>query len=121
MDKESIQLITEYLDQIGEKLGVGTQTIWPWFVKQQIISSYVSLFTFTLFAILSIICVKKWMNGSFRTISGNDSDAREVISVIFTIIVIIGMIASLASFFMNGINIFNPEYHAFKELLYLIK
>jgi hypothetical protein len=123
MEKESVELVLQHLDKLGEKLGVGVERIWPWFVHQVYIESIVSLFlmlfSMGLFVSLSIFVAKHWKKREGKySIDDSSHEPPWVIGLV--LLGIVTLICTIA-FFTVGFNFLNPEYHAFKNILATVK
>lgn len=118
MNQETIESILQYLDKVSAKLGVGVDYLWPLFVKQQYIEAYFGLALLLGFVcvcvILLIFTLKYWDPESGYSIYGSD---HEVLWTFVWGISVILMFGSGIKFLMEFIDIFNPEYAAFKALL----
>lgn len=121
MNEKQIEMITDYLDKIGEKLGVGANTIWPWLVKQQYVSAIMSIILFGLFWGAGVWICKMWNSKWTKYYKTNDVDALHVVHVFFTIGVTIGMMFSLGAFLAEFFDIFNPQYWALRDLLQIVR
>ena len=119
MNQESLEMLFQYLDKLGEKIGVAGQHIWPWFLKQQYIDAFASLvlllFTITTFLFLWYSKIKKinWddvneENKNFHII---------ILTILNSFLLLIAFITFLNAF----PDIFNPEYHALLDLFDEIK
>jgi hypothetical protein len=114
---QAIDKVTQYLDKIALKLGVSVDTIWPWFVKQQYIEAYYSLFVFGLslsvLSLFSYITLTHWTN---ICKNGNDFFYYMIIAALIMTTTI-----SLIVFITEFIDIFNPQYAALKDILRIIE
>lgn len=115
MNDESVRLIIEYLDKIGEKLGVSAKTVWPWLVREQYIEAIrpivLMLICGTVFAISAIITKKNILQGKT---TGDITWGVLIVSGLITLGAVVG-------FFAEIFDILNPEYWALKDLLRQIK
>jgi hypothetical protein len=108
MEKE-IALVLNYLDKIGEKLGVGANMLWPYLMKQQMIEGIVSL---CFVPIMFAICFLTWKN---------EDRLDEVYPVAVFGTAIFGLV-SLAHFAFHGLfQLVNTEYMAFQAAVELLK
>jgi hypothetical protein len=57
MEKE-IELITNYLDKLGKALGLGTEKLWPYLIKQQYVEAVFSTIFFIVFLAASIWIIR---------------------------------------------------------------
>lgn len=115
MNPETITLITEYLDKIGEKLGVGAAIIWPWFVRQQYLEALVPVIFLGTFAIAFICMLKECLRLE------KVEKPSEGIMVALCIFCGIGTLASFMVFCTEFFDIFNVEYWALKDLIFQVK
>jgi hypothetical protein len=123
MDKESTELILQHLDKLAEKLGVGVGKIWPWFVRQVYIdsiqSTFLMLISISLFIGCTVFMCKHWKETESKySIYSAHHEAPWIISLVF--FGIITLICTIA-FFSFGFNFLNPEYHAFKNIISIVK
>lgn len=123
MNNVQFALLLEYLDKIGHKLGVGVGEIWPWFIKQQYIQVCHTFIYFITALIVSYFVVK------FARIHWNP-DNDEIYSIIesrhkdqcvLTLCVLcIANIFLFAMFIDSFVDIFNPQYAAFKDIVAMV-
>jgi hypothetical protein len=119
MTNDQFSTLLEYLDKLGAKLGVGVNEVWPWFVKQQYIEPCHS---FILFAATLLVFYfgARFAKSHWNTNgSGNYSISMENHELPCVILfVVVGLFAAffLATFIGEFMDIFNPEYAAFKDL-----
>ena len=124
MDQESLSMALQYLDKIGEKIGMTADTIWPWLVQQQFV--YVG----TAFSILVIGVIllpfalylsNKHHPFDDRQYGTEDVDLQRILRCVTIIVApaltVIGLLASI----FNAPKLFNPQYYALKDLFELIK
>jgi len=122
MDQQTIQQLTTYLDKIGEKIGIGAKTIWPWFVRQQYINFYIGFTVFFASALLLLMfCI--WTKNHWY-IDNKDRDKFSIVYSnleLFFIITILGwsfiQFGFLFAFIESISNVLNPEYAAFLKLI----
>jgi hypothetical protein len=111
MNPETINQITQYLDKIGEKIGQGAETIWPWLVRQVYIDGSIAIGVFILCSfclITSLIFVLK-----------NEKFAEELWGIVpFTAIV---SAFSFVAAIVFASRFLNPEYWALMDLLERVK
>lgn len=142
MNEEKLRMILEYLDKIAAKLNIGIEQVWPWFIKQQYVDAYVSfsyfLFFLALCSILLLVTFKLWKSEErydkdrYMTSEQKKEEAEKVYpySIVhsdheyFWIWTNVGFLALLLVsgflFTAEFFDIFNPEYHAFKDILSLL-
>ena len=125
---EQLQQVLDYLDKIATKLGVGVEHIWPWFIRQQYVDAIVSavalIFFSTIAFTLLAITLKYWRK-EYRYDDDNKiikeysiyHANHEGFWVVGNIIAGIVMLATFVLFGLEFFDIFNPEYHAFKDIL----
>ena len=111
MDKETVALVLEKLDQLAQKMGTTAEQIWPWFVKQQYVEISVISIILAIYSTFTYIFFKKLR----PLIKGNDERTINTVLVILFLCIIV-LIWSLM-FPM----LFNPEFYAFKEILNMVK
>jgi hypothetical protein len=120
MDKEAINQITMYLDKLGEKLGIGTAKIWPWFVRQIYIDVVLS-WLFLIVTTVSLVIVSRYgmihwkpEDGEAYSIYRNNHEGFWAF-----IIGLLGFFFVIAVIFwlVFGFDFLNPEYMAFKNLM----
>lgn len=132
MEKE-IQLVMGYLDKIAEKLGVGIEHIWPWFIRQQYIEAILCaiavIITVPLCAITVYLTLKYWREDNkysyyndnrikkYSIYHSNHESAWITANIIVAVLVLVAIIL----FSTFSFNVFNPEYHAFKDIISLTK
>jgi len=126
MDKESIQLILQHLDKLGEKLGVGVENVWPWFIRQVYLNSILSALVM-LVSVGSLLgyCIfisRHWGSRDHDDNEYSISDSRHEppwITGLFVLGTI--TIVCVVCFLDSGFDFLNPEYHAFKSILETVK
>ena len=129
MEKET-QLILNYFDQLAIKLGVGIEHIWPWFIKQQYIEAFYSI---TLFVIISIVFgfyikyfIQHWDRQPLNTDTNKVpysvcKSEHEPLIVIGGVVLGFLFLISLFVSLCNAIDLFNPKYAAFKDIVEMTK
>lgn len=124
MSKE-IDQITLYLDKLAQKLGVGAEHIWPWFIKQQYVDA------FALFALMTIligygVCALKAYNRvelaySEEKIKYNQKEFWSGFWAITGVItLVVGIIVSIFAT-IEVAELFNIEYSAMKDFVSTFK
>ena len=108
----------DYLDKIGDKLGLTAQQIWPWFIRQQYIEAVVSLAavildTSVFIFVLRFIC-NHWRPDSGYSIYKEDHEALWIIGLFF---LGVGIPVAHLCFWTEFFDIFNVEYAALKDIL----
>jgi hypothetical protein len=117
MDQQTMQMAIEYLDKIGEKIGVTGAQIWPWFVRQQYVEAVTS-------GILFIVFFCAMAAGVAYTIRNWDNIEDKGLEPCFIVPIGVGLFflcAVFIGFMIDFRALFNPEYHALKDLLSQIK
>jgi len=120
-----ITQITEYLDKVAAKLGLGAQEIWPWFIRQQ----YVEALQFLVFGIPLLIfgvwiatkikqCARMYDN---EELTRSEKDTTEVLLGFATIIVGgLGVVLTCKGC-VEAFQLLNVEYAALQDLLRMVK
>lgn len=124
LNQETLAMALEYLDKIGDKIGMTADTIWPWLVRQQ----YVYIGTaFTILAI-AFILVPSALYLSRRYHPWNDKkygteevDFVRVFRCSVIILAVISSVIGIGGAILNAPKLFNPEFYALKDLIDLIK
>jgi len=120
MTEQNLQQVLTYLDKIGAKLGVATNTVWPWLVKQQYILAYYSLVILgfgLLLAPLSYYFQNKYQPFENDDLQTSKSFIMCACIVLTILTVAFGILLSL----VNAPKLLNPEYYAFTNLLKLLQ
>ena len=126
MNKESTELVLQHLDKLGEKLGVGVEKIWPWFIRQvyidSILSTLVMLVSMGLFLGCCIFMARHWGSRDHDDNGYSISDSCHEPPWIAGLFVL-GVIAAICTiaFLDAGFDFLNPEFHAFKQVMTIIK
>ena len=119
MNPETIDKVTQYLDKISAKIGVGIGSIWPWLVKQQIVDAWYSFAMFIISFLISSFLIsiffknkKKWENDEcwILFVVGYSMTLSSLLSIV-----------ALVCWFKYFPAIFNPEYAALMDLINKIK
>lgn len=135
MEKE-LQTILNYLDKIAEKLNIGIEQIWPWFIQQQYVDAAVScvalIFICCMFGISMRLTLKYWRKDwpkydeEGKKIEGYDgysiyrSDHEGLFYILNGVLAVLLVIAG--GYFVNEFfDIFNVKYCAFKDILAIMK
>jgi len=114
MDKEAIEAMTQYLDKVAEKIGTGTEHIWPWLVRQQYVEAVFSL------ALLIVVCCAIGVGFVlWRKIT--NSGVAEVLGVFLGIFAMVALVFCVINCLVEVPGIFNPEYHALMDILGKVK
>lgn len=119
MTNDQLSTLLDYLDKLGIKLGVGINEVWPWFIKQQYIEP---CHVFMLFAgtLLVFYFGAKFTKNHWNTDKDGTysicEEEHEIPCIILLIIVGFFVLLFLKMFIGEFMNIFNPEYAAFKDI-----
>ena len=120
MNQENLNQILAYLEKLGEKLGVGVNAIWPWFMKQVYITCIESWVLLILSSIASIIItrgmVKVWFIDE-RWLP--DHDKWQAVRITALCISLLLFAVGILMVLCHGFDFLNPEYAAFKEIIEL--
>ena len=120
-----ITQVTEYLDKIALKLGLGASEIWPWLIRQQ----YVEVLPFLAFGIPAI-CLGAFLLLRLRVvnqqheageITKNEKDSLECF---FGFLGAVATFAGVGLFLKGTIEAFdllNVEYAALVDLIKMVK
>ena len=101
---------TDMLEKLAAQIGVTTNTIFPWFVRQQVIEG-VAFFVIGAICILIAVGV---LLVSIKKTNGEDGwVAGIVVSEVFLIFLFIGGTAGSSIAISQ---IYNPEFHAVKTM-----
>ncbi|OGC77241.1 hypothetical protein A2619_04470 [candidate division WWE3 bacterium RIFOXYD1_FULL_39_9] len=118
MEKEYVELVTNYLDKIAEKIGVTVEQVWPWLVKQQIVEAYSALILFGFFIILTLITIAfLFIGDKYKLFDWDEGNKYVYFFSILCIASLIGLIASGIATISEVPDLFNPEYQALKDLI----
>ena len=133
MTPESIDKITQYLDKLASKLGIGVQEVWPWFVRQQYVEAITSIIFFSIFSILAVIFLKRSLKIHFS--DGATPTPKDILGIVFcvatptpkdilgivfcvaTTIFIIVAVVCMVEVLTEVPDIFNVEYNALNDLI----
>lgn len=126
MDKE-IQMITNYLDKIGTKIGVGVQQVWPWLVKQQYIEAIYPAIISLLLLVATAVSFSWFKRETLayevkkeKSHYNADESLKITSAIVSIILAVLFFIASMV-FIGEFQDVFNPEYWALKDLLFQLK
>lgn len=109
MNQESIQLVLNYLDKVAAKIGTTAEHLWPILIRQQYAEAFVPL-AVLLLSIPSII----WLALHTDWEEESASTVVRAVSVGALGLIIFG---AALPFFIEFGDIFNPQYHALRDLL----
>jgi len=113
MDKESTELILQHLNKLEDKLGVAADKIWPWFIKEVYIEAILSTIILVLISAISFFYFKDVLK-HWNSIARNGNEHPWVVG---GVTIGISLIVLLLAFLCTAPQIFNPEYHAFTNLI----
>jgi len=116
--------LLEKFDALAQKIGVTVEQIWPWLVRQQYVDAI-------YYPILAIIFIAAFVVTLSFTIKHWNDKKPDICSIYrsdhggFWVAAIIVFGVAMIAFTIGGIaefpNIFNPEYHALRDLMGMIK
>lgn len=115
MKQETLQLIKA----LGEKLGVTGEFLFETLVYQQYVSAIHGFVLFALFVVLAIIMAKKAKR--LGDMIKPDFDGEGLFAVIFIFITCFGLIIFTIKACGGIMQVINPEYYAFREILDVFK
>lgn len=123
MNEEQFILLLDYLDKIGHKLGVGVGEVWPWFVKQQYIQACHNFILLITCLIISYFAAKfasnHWNPDNDRIYSITGSRHKDLCIIVLCTLCAFNVL-SFAVFLSSFMDIFNPEYAAFKDIVAMV-
>jgi hypothetical protein len=104
----------DHFAELANKLGLATEQLFPFFVKQQVIEGYYDLGWTLVFVTTFIILMKKVLKIDFGNI---DPEPKNIIILFGTVVV--GMISMVLVLSLDETvtHITNPQFHAIKSLL----
>ena len=105
------------LDILAQKIGVTVEQIWPWLIRQQ----YVEAIYFSVLAALCIIISGITLGLTIKYWEKIESNNCEPPFVVINVIFVMATAAFICIAVTAIPNIFNPEYHALKDLMRMIK
>jgi len=119
MEKE-IGLVLNYLDKIGEKLGIGANMLWPYLMRQQILEACINLF---LVVLMLSICYFTWKRYAVNPHRHDDKwkDGMYFYSITMIASGVISVVATGVFIFHGTFQLINTEYMAFKVLVELLR
>lgn len=124
--KESLEIISPYLQQIADKLGTTASELWKLLIKQAYVTGITNIISYVaiILAIFGLFKFWVWMCKPFDEYSKNYEEYC-VLSVIMGFVSVgLGMsaIVFLTTSIKETITIFvNPEYWALSQLILLAK
>ena len=123
--KDSIEVLTPYLDQLAGKLGTTVDKLWMLQVKQAYIEGWSLLFGDVIFIVIQLLLLK-YFSKIYTFMDELDNDGVRfiicIIGVIVALIIVFVDLRILCIDLSKLLTIFvNPEYYALQQLIYLIK
>jgi hypothetical protein len=112
------QMVLGMLDKVAEKLGVKAEFMWAFLVKQQLVEAYVSLGALVVFGILFVFQLSSIFEDD--PFPYNRTTIKDQTRCVFFIVSCIALVISIIATIINGMNFFNAEYFAFKDLVNLL-
>ena len=109
------QMVLGLLDKIAEKLGVKAEFMWAFLVKQQFVEAYVSLGALVLFGVLFAFQLRSIFKDD--PFPSSRQSIKDQTRCVFFVVSCISLVISIFAILINGMNFFNAEYFAFKDLL----
>lgn len=116
MTNESVALVVNKLEALAQSIGVGVQEIFPYFVKQQYIDSLSSLLPF----IVLLIVLPLFTHFQRKTDWSVSESLDQALTMVFGMLSIgltVGTLVTIDSL----LKFLNPEYHAIREIIRLIR
>jgi hypothetical protein len=105
--------ITKLIQQLAQRIGTTADKIFPWYVKQQIVSAYTDLAAFAIFlVILGVTFWKTYPKADFE-----DGNRNAVFAIISGALFLSALIFLMICFSTLLSQIINPEYYAMKDLV----
>ena len=125
MNQATVTQITEYLDKVAAKLGVGAQEIWPWFIKQQWVET-LQLLTPSIPVLLFGVWIASKLKKVAReyddkTITKSEKDTLEILYGFAAIVFLAAGGILLIMGVKEGFDLLNIEYAAFQDLVGMVK
>ena len=115
--KETIEVITPYLQQIADKLGTTGEYLW----KLQVTQAYVDASCIVAFYVLTMVAAYGFYK-LFRFVLKSDSEERLGVFIAFCGFVLIPMIVFCIFKFKTLMTILiNPEYYALTNIITMVK
>jgi uncharacterized membrane protein YhaH (DUF805 family) len=107
--------INSLIEKLAKQIGTTTDKIFPWYVKQNLITGYTHAIVILVLFISSIVVLMlTWHKADFNSDKCFLECLITILSIIF-IITLIAVTAGMASDIMN--QIFNPEYGATQDII----
>jgi len=130
MNTESISMVTEYLDKLGAKLGVGVEHVWPWLVRQQYIDAITAWFFFAVISTVMFFYVR-YMLAHWDPRDKDGNRRKDVFNICYEdfepfafvggIGLAILLVVAATTSFCTVTQVLNPEYYALKSLMSMVK
>lgn len=129
MDEKEITLITSYLDKVGEKIGTGAETVWPWLIKQVYVDAFIQAIILIIIFYFSYIGFQKTRQGlkslfekrknedGYLLIEPEHFKGQLVAFAISCFFITSLILIVLSCSFRKIFYVFNPEYWALMDLI----
>lgn len=118
MTNESVALVVNKLEALSLSIGVGVKEMFPYFVKQQYIDSLSALLPLILLIIVLPLFVHFYKKTDW---SSHLDNFNQPLTLIFGMLSIIFIIGTLVVMENDLLKFLNPEYHAIREIISLIR
>lgn len=120
--KEIVNKGFTLLEQIAAKIGVTVEYLWPFMVKEQTVQWLTSIMMFIVCAVLSTFVIKHIDTEALRYNYDGDKDkTAQIFLVIIGAILAIMTAVGFVDMWVATPGLLNPEYHALKDLINMIK
>tara|TARA_R110002020_G_scaffold104052_2_gene243660 strand:+ start:185 stop:691 length:507 start_codon:yes stop_codon:yes gene_type:complete len=130
IDKYS-QKLTTAIGSLAESLAVPAEYVYKILVKQAVVNSFVELLLLLTFTFLFIRCSRKFLilmrkmdsNGGYTNEKGEEEDgeADAIVNGAGSLILLIGLLRSLAYFSDMVTGFINPEFMAITDIIKMLK
>lgn len=120
--KEIINKGFVLLDQLAAKIGVTTEYLWPFMVKESVVQALSSILLLVT-SVIGVLFSCKFVKFIRTEEGGVDLEyaPRAIIAAIVTGILIIGVMAGFCNTWVDLPGLLNPEYHALERLINMVK
>ena len=127
--KEIINKSFALLDQLAAKIGVTTEYLWPFIIKESIVQALTSILLFVVSVIGIFFSYKFIKLTDFSSINsmrekkenGMEHLPKTIIAMTATGILIISAMVGFCHTWNNLPGLLNPEYHALERLINMVK
>ena len=121
MDKATIDQVAHYVDKLAQKLGIGVEHIWPWFIREQYVDAIVVVIPTLAFIFYAWYALRAYgrvsLNYKAEIITRDARDFFEPFWAITGIIaLVVGVIASLFAIGEVG-DLLNINYSAMSDMI----